>query len=140
MTVRLLPSGFHGRASSDCAVSYLDDGTQVVWEPEFGLAEDARIAIDAERFDRPVPPALRARACIAGRLEFYAAWTRVEVAAKLADVPVLEWLREEGWSDQVEGTYLATFRLGRLPTVVTLGISACDPPKSTFRFPEFALS
>ncbi|WP_157571081.1 hypothetical protein [Nocardioides insulae] len=62
--------------------SHLDDGRVVAW---IGPEARGEIAIDAER-ERPVPPALGARL---GRDQFWQRWTRLEVIAKLTDVPVI---------------------------------------------------
>lgn len=88
--IRILPAQRHLDAGPDRAVSYLADGRQVVWEPS---ERGGRIACDAELAAQPPPRALAAR--FGGR-DFNAAWTRAEVAAKLADTPMLCRLRAHG--------------------------------------------
>lgn len=67
--------------------SHLADGRVIGW---FG---DPGIVIDAELTGSPIPPALAARY---GREDFWPRWTRAEVAAKLADVPIILWVRQHG--------------------------------------------
>lgn len=49
--------------------------------------------MDAELGAQDVPPALARRFGVADPDAFWPAWTRAEVAAKLADVPILAWLQ-----------------------------------------------
>ncbi len=67
--------------------SRLADGRVVGWYGDPGCV------IDAERAGADVPPALAARF---GTTGFWARWTAAECAAKLADVPMHLWLREQG--------------------------------------------
>jgi hypothetical protein len=69
------------------ARSHLADGRVVGW---YGVPG---VVIDAELSDQPVPPALAARF---GTEDFWGRWTRAEVAAKRADVPIVLWLAEHG--------------------------------------------
>ncbi|MEH0823489.1 MULTISPECIES: hypothetical protein [unclassified Micromonospora] len=71
--------------------SHLDDGRCVGWygPPTPGW----RVAVDAERADADVPPALAHRF---GRADFWARWTRAESLCKLADAPVAAWWRRHG--------------------------------------------
>lgn len=92
--LRINPPGVRELAiSGRRAVCHLDDGRQVVWEPL--RPPGRRLAVDAERADR-LP-----RAAIAERhrlpcesAPFALAWTELEVHCKLADVPIVVWLRE----------------------------------------------
>ncbi|PZG23404.1 hypothetical protein C1I95_03355 [Micromonospora craterilacus] len=71
--------------------SHLGDGRCVGWyaPPVPGW----RVAIDAERADGPLPPALARRF---GATDFWARWTRAECLSKLADVPVAIWWQRHG--------------------------------------------
>ncbi|MEO3773190.1 hypothetical protein [Micromonospora sp. B9E7] len=96
--------------------SHLDDGRCVGWygPPTPGW----RVAIDAERADAPVPPALARRF---GTGDFWARWTRAECCCKLADVPIATWWRWHGLGVPAHGG--ALWRTLRLATdlVVTVG-------------------
>ncbi|MEV0806037.1 hypothetical protein [Micromonospora sp. NPDC050200] len=71
--------------------SHLDDGRCVGW---YGpSAPGWRVAVDAERADAEVPPALARRF---GPADFWPRWTRAESLCKLADVPVAAWWRRHG--------------------------------------------
>lgn len=86
------------------AHSWTDDGRRVCWRPDdfvAGLAPSetrGRAAVDVERTCAQVPPSL-ARRWPAPSEEFWSAWTRTEVLAKLGDVPVLAWLARYGLGD-----------------------------------------
>ncbi|MEV4390159.1 hypothetical protein AB0J68_31365, partial [Micromonospora sp. NPDC049580] len=97
--------------------SHLDDGRCVGW---YGpLVPGWRAAIDAERADAPVPPALARRF---GAGDFWARWTRAECCCKLADVPIATWWRRHGLGTPVDGTILwRTLRVADL--VVTVGFA-----------------
>ncbi|MGC5022895.1 hypothetical protein [Micromonospora sp. DT47] len=77
--------------------SHLDDGRCVGWygPPTPGW----RVAVDAERADAEVPPALARRF---GHADFWARWTRAESLCKLADVPVAAWWRRHGLAVPVD--------------------------------------
>ncbi|MEU5674556.1 hypothetical protein ABZ749_30335 [Micromonospora sp. NPDC047753] len=98
--------------------SHLDDGRCVGW---YGPpTPDWRVAIDAERTDAPVPPALARRF---GAGDFWARWTRAECCCKLADVPVAAWWRRHGLGAPADGSAVwRTLRLADL--VVTVGFTA----------------
>ncbi|WP_432488476.1 hypothetical protein [Kineococcus sp. SYSU DK018] len=89
--VAVRPRGEHVRPRGDQAVSYLDDGRQVVCTfPGGPPAAGRRWVCDAERFDRrPREHVVRAWGLPDGRFAFARAWTRLEVAAKAEDVPVV---------------------------------------------------
>lgn len=92
--------------------SYLPDGRVVSWRgPGQGV-------LDAELADQPVPRALAARY---GAHDFWVRWTRSEALAKLADVPIVVWLRKHGLDAQPPaGVDLRTFKADGL--VVSLAI------------------
>jgi hypothetical protein len=62
------------------------DGRIVCWEPAAG----ARVAVDAESVHGRVPPVVRR--LIGESLDFWPTWVATEVAAKLADIPIITWL------------------------------------------------
>ncbi|WP_410821231.1 hypothetical protein [Micromonospora sp. 050-3] len=97
--------------------SHLDDGRCVGW---YGPpAPGWRVAIDAERADAPVPPALARRF---GAGDFWARWTRAECFCKLADVPIATWWRSHGLGTPADGSTLwRTLRTADL--VVTVGFA-----------------
>jgi hypothetical protein len=64
--------------------SHLSDGRVVGWYGEPG------VVVDAESTTLDPPPALVARH---GETDFWARWTASECQAKLADVPIVIWLR-----------------------------------------------
>lgn len=88
--------------------SHLADHRVVGWYGAPGVVIDAEIA------DQPVPPALGDRF---GTADFWARWTQAECAAKLADVPVLLWVRRHGLGPA--GFRVETLRLDDL--VVSVG-------------------
>ena len=67
--------------------SHLSDGLVVGWYGEDGVVIDAEVTL-AEP-----PPTLAGRY---GAWEFWARWTAAECRAKLADIPIVLWLREHG--------------------------------------------
>ena len=97
------------------ARSYLSDGRCVGWSPS--NARLTRLVIDAELADQD-PPATLARRF--GALGFWERWTRAEVAAKIADVPMAIWLREYGLGSDL-GDAMRTVRttLGGATVVVS---------------------
>ncbi|MFF5053015.1 hypothetical protein ACFY1S_07520 [Micromonospora sp. NPDC000663] len=96
--------------------SHLDDGRCVGW---YGpLTPGWRVAIDAERADAPVPPALARRF---GVPDFWARWTRTECHCKLTDVPVAVWWRSHGLSTPAGATVWRTLTVADL--VVTVGVA-----------------
>lgn len=119
MTLRILPPGQHLPASSRRAVTYLDDGCQVVWEPSRPLG---RFACDAERFDRwPRAKLVQRYGFSSDPFVFACEWTRAEVAAKLADVPVALWLRLRGRFPRIDAITLALRERAVVITVGTVG-------------------
>lgn len=114
MTLRVVDAADAARFGPEWARSYLDDGRAVLW----AAGTRGRVACDAERFDR-MP-----RTAVARRLgwpeepfDFAVRWTRAEVAAKLADMPIVEWLR----APVAPAAWVATVRLAREPVVVSAG-------------------
>ncbi|MFJ6166639.1 hypothetical protein ACIQH6_16100 [Micromonospora orduensis] len=105
--------------------SHLDDGRCVGWygPPVPGW----RVAIDAERADAPVPPALARRF---GASDFWARWTRAESGAKLADVPIALWWRHHGLAAPAGGAALwRTLHLSDLVITVGLAPMPASPPR-----------
>ncbi|MGV9212383.1 hypothetical protein ACTFTM_11035 [Micromonospora sp. RB23] len=97
--------------------SHLDDGRCVGWygPPVPGW----RVAVDAERADAPVPPALARRF---GAGDFWARWTRAECCCKLVEVPIATWWRRHGLTTPAGGAILwRTLRVAGL--VVTVGFA-----------------
>ncbi len=114
--IAVLPAG---SAAGACgARSYVADGRVVCWTPQ-QVPPGARLAVDAEIATQPVREAHARRFGPADPALFWPAWTRVEVSAKLADVPVLVWLQEHGLEPDPGGPTL-TFALEDL--VVSVGI------------------
>ncbi|MFG1883698.1 hypothetical protein [Micromonospora sp. NPDC049102] len=114
--------------------SHLDDGRCVGWygPPVPGW----RVAVDAERADAPVPPALARRF---GAGDFWARWTRAECCCKLADVPIATWWRRHGLGTPVDGTILwRTLRVADL--VVTIGLAPGSSPASARPSPATRVS
>ncbi|MEU1244579.1 hypothetical protein ABZ388_29865, partial [Micromonospora parva] len=108
--------------------SYVDDGRCVGWygPPVPGW----RVAIDAERADAPVPPALARRF---GTGDFWARWTRAECCCKLADVPITLWWRRHGLTIPSDGAALwRTLRPQNL--VITVGFAPTLPPSRSCTF------
>ncbi|WP_220090520.1 hypothetical protein [Micromonospora noduli] len=103
--------------------SHLDDGRCVGW---YGPpAPGWRVAVDAERADAPVPPALARRF---GTADFWARWTRAECWCKLADVSVAAWWRRHGLGTPADGS--AIWRtLWVADLVVTVGFAPTLPPR-----------
>ncbi|MFI6242985.1 hypothetical protein ACIBEF_24230 [Micromonospora sp. NPDC050795] len=102
--------------------SHLDDGRCVGW---YGPSVPGwRVAIDAERADAPVPPALARRF---GTNDFWARWTRAECYCKLADMPVASWWHRHGLGTPADGPAVwRTLRLADL--VITVGFAPTLPP------------
>ncbi|MEU8387875.1 hypothetical protein [Micromonospora sp. NPDC048843] len=98
--------------------SHLDDGRCVGW---YGPSTPGwRVAIDAERADAPVPPALARRF---GAGDFWARWTQAECCCKLADVPVAAWWRRHGLGTPADGS--AVWRtLWLADLVLTVGFAS----------------
>ena len=80
------------RAVQRALLSYDARDRMLVWRP--GPAVRGHAACDIEAYDRPVPAPLRPRGCTA--LEFFARWTATEVVAKVLQIPVVIWIREQG--------------------------------------------
>lgn len=80
--------------------TWTDDGRRICWQPDTAT----RCAVDAERHDQALPPALARRYGL-GEHEFWVAWTRAEVVAKLRDEPILALLDREGITPRVPETW-----------------------------------
>lgn len=65
------------------------------WRPD-GSSPDA-LAVDAERIDQPVPPALGRRHPV-GQQRFWRDWTAAEASAKLSGTPILQWIADRGFT------------------------------------------
>ncbi|MBM0278211.1 hypothetical protein JM949_24150 [Micromonospora sp. STR1s_6] len=106
--------------------SHLDDGRCVGWygPPTPGW----RVAIDAERAQAPVPPALARRF---GVPDFWARWTRAECCCKLADVPVALWWRRHGLGTPADGS-----AVWRTLTVADLVVTVGFAPALPLRHPD----
>ncbi|GIJ27314.1 hypothetical protein Vqi01_24760 [Micromonospora qiuiae] len=103
--------------------SHLGDGRCVGWygPPVPGW----RVAIDAERADVPVPPAL-ARSF--GATDFWVRWTRTECLAKLTDIPVATWWHRYGLSAPPGTSWRwRTLHLADLAVTVTVAFAASEP-------------
>jgi len=81
--------------------SHLADGRVVCWSPTY--PPGTRIAVDAELVDQVVPAAMARRFGIVDPERFWPLWTAMEVACKLADVPVLRWLARHGLEGDLRG-------------------------------------
>lgn len=89
------------------------------WRPT--VPTTVRIAVDAEVATQPVPVALARRHPVSAA-QFWRDWTAAEVAAKLADVPIIVWISEQGFN-AVPG--VETVEIGDL--VISTGqVSASD--------------
>lgn len=82
--------GEHAAAGCRRLHSWSADGRRVCWRTTHESA-----AVDVEQWTAAVPEAL-ARRWPLPRTEFWAAWTRAEVHAKLLDTPILTWVRTHG--------------------------------------------
>jgi hypothetical protein len=70
---------------------YTSNGRRLCWRP--GTA--GTFAIDAELLGQEVAEVFRRRWNGSAR-EFWVAWTRAEVCAKLTDTPILVWVQHHG--------------------------------------------
>ena len=87
--------------------SYTHDGARWCWQG----AERGQAAVDAEVTTADPPEHLRRRAT--GVDDFWAAWTELEVVAKLTDTPVLALLTRHGLPTPVPaGIRLDHLRVG----------------------------
>jgi hypothetical protein len=60
------------------------------------------LALDIEARDTAVPSMLYSLSGCKGTDEFWAIWTRSEVAAKLLNIPILAWIRTHGLLSTIE--------------------------------------
>lgn len=112
----VVPSGTP--AAPGARRSHLPDGRIVVWSPPL----DQPYAVDAEDARRD-PPATLANATSLSPQEFWRAWTRCEVIAKLLDLPLASWLRWPNLTPPVELTRRVAMVTAELPGEPDLTIS-----------------
>ncbi|KGN36928.1 hypothetical protein [Knoellia subterranea] len=67
------------------------------WQPDG--AREGDFAVDGELTSGGFPPSLARRLVEDGREDPWGDWTRAEVCAKLADVPIVVWIRSRAWPD-----------------------------------------
>lgn len=109
------PAELHGAHTR----SYLPDGRCVGW---WGRPLDGgRVAIDAELSNLPPPRALVQRF---GEEAFWERWTRAECAAKLADVPIVRWVRVNGLTVPEGSVELVTVRADWLDPHLVVTVAA----------------
>jgi hypothetical protein len=83
------------------------------------------VALDAESVDTPIPPHVAARLPDAAQVDPVAAWTRLEVAAKLTGTPVLLLL-----TGAIPAPHLDIVTTSVDDIVVSMGRSADDAATS----------
>lgn len=109
--------------------SWTADGRRVCWQTRAASA-----AVDAEQWTATVPEPL-ARRWPLPQTEFWTAWTRAEVHAKLLDTPILTWLSRVGLGGpDVAGVRTMTHHLDDL--VVTVGYLESAPEPADAGRPE----
>ena len=97
----------------------LDDGRVVVWQPE---THCGAIACYAEPLDREPKESLIQRFGLPrSRIAFACAWSRAQVAANLAGVPVWSMLQRGGCRDKARRVRTETLVRPELGLVVSLG-------------------
>ena len=79
----------HARKDAASALSYDSGGLRYEWSPLTRFA--LRATLDVERLDAIPPDVLRPGGMQPA--DFWRAWTLAEAACKLADVPILHWIR-----------------------------------------------
>lgn len=90
------------------------------WRPDVPVG--TAVAVDAENAGQPVPTALGRRHRVPAE-QFWRDWTRAEVRAKLADVPVLVWISRHGLTDATGSGQVVTDRCDDLIVSVGVGTS-----------------
>lgn len=98
--------------------SYDRHGTCFGLEPPARFC-GARVALDVEALDTPLPPMLFSSSGCGRAVEFWVRWTRTEVAAKLFDMPIAAWLRTYGLLPADGRELLRFFPSLRLRTLLT---------------------
>jgi len=122
VSLRVLPPGREVEPAEGRAIHCLDDGRVVVWEPETACAA---IACHAEPLDQEPRAGVVDRFGLPrSRVAFACAWSRAEVAATLAGVPVRSLLHHG--AKQAGAPLVKTVTLVRpeLGLVVSLGMVA----------------
>jgi len=117
LEIMVVSSRMSACLGTDCVRvhSWTSDGRRVCWNPGAGVVG----AVDAESRHARVPASL-ARRYPLPRPDFWVAWTRAEVHAKLLGVPILSWLKAHGLGGwEVPGIRTATHDVEDL--VVTVG-------------------
>ncbi len=107
------------------------DGRIVCWEPRV----DGRFALDAESVRGQVPTIVRRR--IGEGVDFWPTWVATEVAAKLADIPVITWLTTRPAVtaspvrvDDLRIDWAPTTIEGHPDLVVAVGLATAIPSRS----------
>jgi hypothetical protein len=120
VSLLVLPPGREVEPAEGRAVHWLDDGRVVVWQPETPCGA---IACHAEPLDRdPHETVVQRFGLPRSRIAFACAWSRAEVAATLAGVPVRSLLQRG--ARHAGGPLVKTVTLVRpeLGLVVSLGM------------------
>jgi hypothetical protein len=116
----VLPRGRAVEPAEGRAIHCLDDGRVVVWEPE---APCGPIACHAEPLDRVPRESLVQRFGLPrSRIAFACAWSRAQVAAALAGVPVWSLLQRGARQAGVPLVKTQTLVRPELGLVVSLGM------------------
>ena len=88
----MLTAGRHATRTTTAYRSYDHEGNQLVWQPTDSSAE-TRYACDLEQMGR-APDWMARRFGSSSPIQFLCDWVCTEALAKLADVPILVWLKE----------------------------------------------
>ena len=116
----MLPPGRAVEPAEGRAIHCLDDGRTVVWEPE---AACGPIACHAEPLDNEPRESLVNRFGLPrSRVAFACAWSRAQVAAALAGVPVWSLLQRGARQAGAPLVKTVTFVRPELGLVVSLGM------------------
>lgn len=111
-----------GHACAAGTHSRLSDGRTLCWQP--GDSARAGHAVDGELADQAVPDVI-ARRLGPGVDDPWGRWTRAEVCAKLADVPILVWITTRDWPPagdvEVDGTRIRLVTHQVAGVVISLG-------------------
>lgn len=129
-----------------CTHSHLADGRVICWRPPLsglGLAASStaagtgHYAVDAEIASQPLPDRM-ASDWQDSAMNFWIAWTRAEVAAKLANVPIVLWLRDNHLANPGDAATTITTKgdppltchllsVQREDLIVTFGVVSAHP-------------